>query len=55
MDLYKLLVKDFRDVNVDTELVPNPNTLRRMANNIQANLYADSLEELLNPNEKSSN
>jgi hypothetical protein len=35
--------------------VPNPNTLKRMGNNIQSNLYAEDLEDLLNPNNMSSN
>lgn len=54
MSLYKNLVKDFQDAGIDTELVPNPNTLKRMGNNLQNNLYAEDLEDLLNPNNMSS-
>ena len=54
MSLYKNLVKDFQDAGINTELVPNPNTLKRMGNNLQNNLYAEDLGDLLNPNNMSS-
>lgn len=54
MSLYKKLVEDFQVAGIDIDLVPNPNTLKRMGNNLQNNLYAEDLEDLLNPNNMSS-